>query len=74
MVDAAHIRRSVEACSTFLVRQLEADWTQQVPDLDVSIAEVVAHTAEGCLWYAIDLAAGGEDLDVVEHRVDPTRC
>ena len=40
-----------------------------MPDLEMSVAEVVAHAAEGCLWYAIDLAARGEELDLVEHRV-----
>ncbi len=35
----------------------------------MSVVEVVGHTAEGCLWYAIDLAAGGADLGPVEHRV-----
>lgn len=72
MVDAAHIRRAGDLCSAFLDEQLDVDWTRRVPDLDLSIAEVVAHMAESCLWYAIDLAAGGADLDPVEHRVDPT--
>jgi len=47
----------------------DVDWSVQVPDLDLSVAEVVAHAAEGCLWYAIDLSAGGKDLKPVEHRV-----
>ena len=38
----------------------------------MSAIEVVAHAAEGCLWYAIDLAAGGQDLDPVEHHVKVT--
>ncbi len=35
----------------------------------MSVVEVVGHTAEGCIWYGIDLAAGGADLQPVEHRV-----
>src|SRR5580658_422017 len=34
-----------------------------------SVSQAVAHAAEGCLWYAIDLAAGGADLHTVEHHV-----
>ena len=40
-----------------------------VPELEMTVAAVVAHAAEGCLWYAIDLAARGKDLEPVEHRV-----
>ncbi len=73
MVDAAHVRRTANACTTFLRGQLDGqldvDWTAQVPDLDMSVVEVVAHAAEGCLWYAIDLAAGGADLGPAEQRV-----
>jgi hypothetical protein len=39
----------------------EADWSVGAPDLDMTVAGVVAHAAEVCLWYAIDLAAGSED-------------
>lgn len=53
----------------FLGDSTSADWGVAVPDLDLSVAEVVAHAAEGCLWYAIDLSAGGKDLNPVEHRV-----
>jgi hypothetical protein len=35
----------------------------------MTVVEVVAHAAEVCLWYAIDLAAAGKDLQPVEHRV-----
>lgn len=47
----------------------DADWSGQVPDLDMSVAAVVAHAAEGCLWYAIDLSARGKDIESVEHGV-----
>ncbi len=69
MVDAAHVRRTATVCTTFLHEHRGGDWAAPVPDLEMSVSEVVAHAAEGCLWYAIDLAARGEELDPVEHRV-----
>ena len=69
MVEAAHVRQTAGACVEFLRKQLDDDWTAAVPDLDMTVVEVIAHAAEVCLWYAIDLAAGGKDLGVVEHRV-----
>ncbi len=47
----------------------DGDWTAGVPELDFTVVGVIAHAAECCLWYAIDLAAGGVDLTSVEHRV-----
>jgi hypothetical protein len=58
-------------CAGLLRGALDRPWDVPVPDLDWNVAEVVAHAAEGCLWYAIDLAAAGKDLDPVEHRVKP---
>lgn len=69
MLDGSHVRLAADICSRFLEANLGADWDAGVPDLDFSILGVVAHAAEGCLWYAIDLAARGEDLTAVEHRV-----
>ncbi len=48
---------------------MDGDWQASVTGLDFSVVGVVAHAAEGCLWYAIDLAAAGKDLRSVEHRV-----
>lgn len=69
MIDAAHVRRTSDTCVGFLRDHHAGDWDAPIPDLDMSVVEVVGHTAEGCLWYAIDLAAGGPDLGPVEHRV-----
>ncbi|MCB0990657.1 MAG: hypothetical protein R2770_17830 [Acidimicrobiales bacterium] len=69
IVSADHIQRTVIECCRFLRSAIDADWTVAVPDLEMTVAGVVAHAAEGCLWYAIDLAAGGKDLEPVEHRV-----
>jgi hypothetical protein len=48
---------------------VDDDWAVPVPDLELSAIGVMAHAAEVCLWYAIDLAARGNDLHLVEHRV-----
>jgi len=70
MVDAAHVRRTADECVGFLSKHLESDWRALIPDLEMSVIEVVAHTAVGCLWYAIDLSAQGADLKPVEHQVN----
>lgn len=70
MLDGSHVRRAAEVCAFFLSSSLDDDWTRQVPDLEWNVAKTVAHAAEGCLWYAIDLAAGGAELDeAVKHDV-----
>lgn len=58
-------------CGRFLRGVSDRSWDVHVPDLDWNVAEVVAHAGEGCLWYAIDLAAAGADLQAVEHRLKP---
>lgn len=70
---ADHVRWAADACTSFLRTTIDGDWTVAVPDLDWTVAEAVAHAAEGCLWYAIDLSARGRDLEGVEHRVAPDR-
>ena len=72
-MDASHIAAASGVCTSFLRAAVEADWSVGVPDLDMTVGGVVAHAAEGCLWYAIDLSAGGQDLQAVEHRVKPDR-
>jgi hypothetical protein len=68
--DASHVTASARLCAEFLSSAaIGADWTVAVPDLEMSVAGVVGHVAEVCLWYSIDLAAGGKDLHLVEHRV-----
>lgn len=68
-VTAADVRTAADVCAEFLTATVDSDWDVGVPDLDMTVSGVVAHAAEGCLWYAIDLAAGGADLEAVEHRV-----
>ena len=68
-IGADEVRRAADECAQFLRGEVDGDWSVPIPDLAMTVGEVVAHAAEGCLWYAIDLAAGGDDLEPVEHRV-----
>jgi uncharacterized protein (TIGR03083 family) len=69
LTNSTQVRRTARDCVSFLRASMDGDWNASVPGLDFSITEVVAHAAETCLWYAIDLAAAGKDLKSVEHRV-----
>ena len=71
VLDGSSVLGAASVCTSALAPHTTADWTAAVPDLEMTVAEVVAHAAEACLWYAIDLAAGGADLTTVEHRVKP---
>jgi hypothetical protein len=66
---SSDVRHTARHCVSFLQASMGGDWNASVPGLDFSITGVVAHTAETCLWYAIDLAAAGTDLTSVEQRV-----
>jgi len=69
VIGADEVRQTAAECGAFLGSCLDRDWSAPIPDLDMSVVEVVAHAATGCLWYSIDLAAGGKDLEPVEFRV-----
>jgi hypothetical protein len=56
-------------CQALLGTAVDRDWRRQVPDMDWTVAETVAHIAEGLLWYATDLAAGPRELSVMDLRV-----
>jgi uncharacterized protein (TIGR03083 family) len=57
--------RDVLAAARTLAEVLEpalsADWSRPVPDLDFTVASVVAHATETVLWYALDLYSGPGD-------------
>lgn len=71
MVDGTHVIEAGAESAGFLGSVADAEWSVPVPDLDMNVSEVVCHAAEGCLWYAIDLAAAGKDLTTIEHHVKP---
>jgi len=68
-VTGADVRAATSAFVDLLVPAVDRDWSVTIPDMEWTVATVVAHVAETCLWYAIDLSAGGRDLKSVEQRV-----
>ena len=73
VVDGEHLRLAAQECAGALAGHVDADWTAKVPGLNLTVAQTIAHAAEACLWFAIDLAAAGPDLGTVECRVKPDR-
>jgi len=69
MVNAEHVRLCGEHCRSFLAPHVDKDWQQRPDDIDMSVAELVAHVARAILWYAIDLSAGAPDLVAADPQV-----
>jgi Mycothiol maleylpyruvate isomerase N-terminal domain len=65
------LRRAIAGTSAYLGAVADRDWQTPLPHLELDVASTVAHVAEVCLWYAIDLSARGADLEPVDHRVEP---
>jgi hypothetical protein len=61
MITGDDILAAEAACHSFLAPQVEADWSSAVPGLDFTVASVVAHAANGLVWYALDLWGGPGD-------------
>jgi hypothetical protein len=55
------VREAVEAAVSFLRPHAGRDWSVPVPELDFTVASVVAHAGEGPLWYSVDLTGGPEN-------------
>ncbi len=55
------VRAAAELCERILEPALGADWDVPVPDLEFTVATVVAHAAETPLWYSVDLWSGREN-------------
>jgi len=53
--------RSADSVCRLLTSQIDADWGVPVPDLDFTVAGVVAHAATAMLWYSVDLWSGAQD-------------
>ncbi len=60
-LDGGDILAAEAACRGFLEPAAGMDWTVAVPGLDFTVASVVAHAANGPLWYALDLWGGAAD-------------
>jgi hypothetical protein len=50
---------------------MDKDWAVTVPGLDFTSASVLAHAAEGPLWYAVDLWGGTDDSGAFDLGVRP---
>lgn len=57
----ADILLAAHACHEFLDLHSRQSWDVPVPGMDGTVARVVAHAAEGPLWYALDLWGGSGD-------------
>ena len=67
------VLEAADAVIALLSPTTAGSWSQGVPELDFTVATVIAHAAEVCLWYAIDLSSAGIDLVTVEHHVHADR-
>jgi uncharacterized protein (TIGR03083 family) len=71
MINGDDVLAAMAACHGFLVAAVDEDWTVPVPDLDFTVASVVAHAANGPLWYALDLWGGPADDAAFDLKVRP---
>jgi uncharacterized protein (TIGR03083 family) len=69
MINGDDIRAAAAACRAFLEPAADADWTAPVPGLEFTVASVVAHAANGPLWYTVDLWGGPDDSTAFDLNV-----
>jgi uncharacterized protein (TIGR03083 family) len=69
MINGDDVLAVAAASSGLLEPVAEADWGAAVPGLDFTVASVVAHAANGVLWYALDLWGGPADDGAFELKV-----
>jgi uncharacterized protein (TIGR03083 family) len=58
-----------DLCVEFLRTVADRDWSSSIPGLDLNIAETCAHMAQVNVWYSIDLASRGVDLQSVNPEI-----
>jgi uncharacterized protein (TIGR03083 family) len=69
MVTGDDVLAAGGTCHDFLVQAADADWGVPVPGLDFTVTSVVAHAANGPLWYALDLWSGPSDEAAFDLKV-----
>ncbi|SDH37272.1 maleylpyruvate isomerase N-terminal domain-containing protein [Pseudonocardia oroxyli] len=67
------VRAAAAACTGLLRGAVGRDWSVRAGDLDMTVAQVVAHVGESLLFYAADLVGGPVLNDALEVRVRPDR-
>jgi hypothetical protein len=65
------VLQAARAAAGFLGPLSGRDWSRPLPDLDFTIASVVAHACQGPLWYSLDLVGGPGDDAAFELQVKP---
>jgi uncharacterized protein (TIGR03083 family) len=70
-VQGDDVRAAADAALEFLEPLSALDWRVRLPDLDFTVASVVAHVANAVLWYAIDYTNGPADDGAFEVKVLP---
>ncbi len=68
-VEAEDVLAAAAVCLDLLESVRDADWSSPVPGLDFTVAGVVAHAANGPLWYAFDLWSGPSDDAALDLKV-----
>ncbi len=71
VMDGSDVPHAADLAATFLAPLSARDWSRNVPGLDFTVASIVAHAAEGPLWYAADLTGDSGDDGTFEIRVRP---
>lgn len=65
------VRRASALCAGVLRDRVDKAWDVPVPGLVLTVADVAAHVAQVCLWYAVDLASGPTETSVVDVSTAP---
>jgi hypothetical protein len=71
MVTGDDVLAAAGTCHDFLQEAADADWGVPVPGLDFTVRSVVAHAANGPLWYALDLWSGPSNDAAFDLKVQP---
>lgn len=69
MITGDDVLAAAAECYGFLEPAVGMDWSAPVPGLDFTVSSVVAHAANGPLWYTLDLWSGPDDSAALELTV-----
>jgi uncharacterized protein (TIGR03083 family) len=71
-VDGRDVLAAAEMCRAMLEPHVDEDWSAPVPDLEFTVASVLAHVTQAMVWYPLDLWGGPEENAAltVEVRTD----